>query len=186
MVTCGESYYIGSTGNLATRESAHRWHLKRGTHANRNLQAGFTESGGVASFAVLVYASGLDNLKREEQIHLDSCFGLPGCCNLSPHASGASDDTRRKMAGSKKGVKNHNSRALILTRDGVDTQFECLSDAARHLGVSQQTMHLWCKGEVAWPGTGGRGCRKMHKHVADYTFRWTDEGGEMAPHNVES
>lgn len=67
-----------------------------------------------------------------------------------------SAETRAKMASAKRGDRNPNARGCRISFGGTVLDFTTATDAARHYGVSQQTMDLWLRKVVPWPGTGKR------------------------------
>lgn len=136
-------------------------------------------------------------LRSAEQRVLDGYLGDPDLCNSSPSAFGPDNgdlikakwrdahyreaissklrgrkpnsETRERMSASKRGAKNGKSKAAIVTApDGTETRFDCVSDAAKFFGVSQQLLDSWLKGVVAWPGTGRRTLDR-NKWIADYS-----------------
>jgi len=63
--------------------------------------------------------------------------------------------TRAKMAESKRGALNPKAKGCwVLMPDGERLEFGALSEAARHLGVTQQAVDGWLRGLSAIPGRG--------------------------------
>lgn len=86
-----------------------------------------------------------------------------------------SAETRAKMSEAKKGDRNPNARAIIITLpDGSEIRVSSVSDAAKFFNVPQQVMDLWMKKKVSWPGTG-RPCRPPNRWIAEYSARYEDE-----------
>lgn len=83
----------------------------------------------------------------------------------------ASPLTRSRMSAAKRGVLNPKSRAVIFEFQGKQHQFDCVTDAARHFGVSQQSMEGWLAGRFPWPGRGVRVSR-AGKHLDGIVGRY--------------
>lgn len=101
-ITCGDVFYIGSTMSFVRRNRDHLWRLKRGIHPNPTLQAAYDGSGEFKSFYVEIIKPCddvnelRDKLRAAEQVKLDYQFGLEGCCNRSPNASGPNNGEMMK------------------------------------------------------------------------------------------
>jgi hypothetical protein len=68
-------------------------------------------------------------------------------------------ETRKKMSEAKRGKRNYKATPCFTHFNGESHTFETVSEAAAHHGVSQQTMDLWMRGIVPWPGTGTKRAR---------------------------
>lgn len=73
--------------------------------------------------------------------------------------------TRAKMAAAKTGARNHNARECCFRLREELFQFPAASEAAEFFGVKQQTMDLWLRGMVSWPGSGSRPPRPASRHL---------------------
>lgn len=68
-----------------------------------------------------------------------------------------SDEVREKMSSAKRGDRNARSRSVIVTTPKGDLiRMSCGRDAAKYFGQSQQSMDLWLRGKMKWPGQGRR------------------------------
>lgn len=64
-------------------------------------------------------------------------------------------ETRAKMGAAKRGACNPNATPVRVTMpDNTTHVFDTTTEAAQHLGVSQQRVDLWLSGKVALPGRG--------------------------------
>lgn len=79
--------------------------------------------------------------------------------------------TRLLLSKAKSGGNNPNSTACQTTIDGITTKFQTVKAAANHHGVKQQTMDLWMRGVVPWPGTGKRKPKAASAHLTGLTGR---------------
>lgn len=78
-----------------------------------------------------------------------------------------SQETRRKMSEAKRGLRSPTARPCVLFFvDGTTRFFESVSEAARSVGASQQTMHGWFSRRVGRPGN--------HRPPAGSTVDWLD------------
>lgn len=64
-------------------------------------------------------------------------------------------ETRAKMGAAKRGARNPNATPVRVTMpDNTIHFFDTTTEAAQHLGVSQQRVNGWLSGKVALPGRG--------------------------------
>ena len=114
--TVSGKVYIGSSADIATRWYFHRYHLKKGVHANRKLQRAYNKHGDVFEFSVLDNCDDCDLLPTEQQ-WLDRTEACKYGYNIVPIAGSTkgmkmSNETREKMKlvwargtrGTRKGV----------------------------------------------------------------------------------
>lgn len=128
-----------------------------------------------------------DRLRAKEQLLIDVAANDEKLCNRSKDSRGpgnsnilkdkwkdpafrekmlanrvylpASEETRAKMSEAKRGARNVKARGVHITNpDGSISKFECASDAAKHLNVSQQLFHLWMS--TNWPSENSRICNR--------------------------
>jgi hypothetical protein len=78
-----------------------------------------------------------------------------------------SEETRLKQSIAKTGARNSKSRPIVATGPEGTKSFESVSGAASFFGVSQQTMDMWVRGVVAWPGSSPK-TRKRNRWIADW------------------
>lgn len=109
---------------------------------NRSQESGFN-----ADIGEIMRRKWQDPVFREKQIAL---------MQEGRRAKGLSKATREKMSKAKRGGRNARARACVIRFEGMEHRFDCVSDAARRLGVKQQVLDLWLKGKNAWPGQGRR------------------------------
>jgi len=104
---CGDSFYLGSSCNLASRRADHRLRLSRGLHHNAKLQKAF-DSTGRFEFQILetlIFNPEVHGdlrgftlaVRALEQVELDQRFSDEFCCNTSSTAIGATNP-RPEMA----------------------------------------------------------------------------------------
>ena len=102
-------FYVGSSQDLAKRESNHRSALRRGYHENSIMQRVFDKYG-VFRFIILGHYP-LDQILEREQYLLDTHWIDPKCANMAaivgPPSAGwkHSDESRKKMSASQTGLK---------------------------------------------------------------------------------
>lgn len=74
-------YYIGSTNDLSTRLSLHRWEMRQGLHRNSRIRS---KGYGPADFTVAVVAEvpTEQEARRTEGQTIDRCFSDVACLNL--------------------------------------------------------------------------------------------------------
>jgi hypothetical protein len=74
-------YYIGSTNDLSTRLSLHRWEMRQGLHRNSNIrQRGYAPEDFTAE--VLLEVGTEHDARRVEGQTIDTHFADPACLNL--------------------------------------------------------------------------------------------------------
>lgn len=198
-VFVGPCFYVGSTKNLGPRISDHRTRLMKGIHPNTALQAAWKDHQNFT--AVVVRECDPQELRPREDALIKDSFAIGGCCNVSENAYGnsrageitkanwqdpryrakiiaantgriPSAETRAKMAEAKKGARNSNARRCSLDLRGETMEFETATAAAKHYGTSQQTMDLWLRGVVPWPGKGPRKPKKTSAHLIGLSGRY--------------
>lgn len=102
-----------------------------------------------------VHNSTIGDLMREKW--KDSAFRASMIEKMQARrGEGVSVETREKMAAAKRGARAPRARSCTLRFKGEELRFPTGQAAADHFGVSQQSMDLWLKGKVPWPGTGRR------------------------------
>ncbi|KDL74169.1 GIY-YIG nuclease family protein [Klebsiella pneumoniae] len=107
-IITGEAY-IGSTVNISGRWASHRYKLRNGMHANRNLQESWNKHGkGVFEFSVLEVVSDKSELIAAEQRFFHD---LNPAFNIAPNAGSSlgvihTDESKENMAESRRGEKN--------------------------------------------------------------------------------
>lgn len=77
--------------------------------------------------------------------------------------------TREKMSKAKRGKNNINSRPCVIHFQGQSHHFECVTDAAKHFGTTQQAMDQWMRGITPWPGSGKRKPKPCNAHLSGMT-----------------
>lgn len=141
-----------------------------------------------------------DRLRFHEELLLRDLHGTEGCCNTSSTAyynstvgdnlkarwedpeyrakmievlknRRFSDESKRKMAEAKRGKRNPNARACIVTFGGERKRFESATQAAAHYGVTQQAMEGWLSGKNGWPTAGGK-TRQQNRRLAGMTGKY--------------
>jgi hypothetical protein len=78
-------------------------------------------------------------------------------------------ETRSLLAKAKTGGCNPKSTPCKTTLAGVTKKFPTVKAAADFHGVRQQTMDLWMRGVVPWPGTGKRRPKAASAHLTGLT-----------------
>lgn len=102
-------FYVGSSQDLAKRESNHRSALRRGYHENSIMQRVFDKYG-VFRFTILERCPTDQILEREQRLLDTHCID-PKCANMAaivgPPSAGwkHSDESRKKMSASQTGLK---------------------------------------------------------------------------------
>lgn len=170
-ITCGDYFYFGSTRNFSSRRYVHEWSLKKGMHCNPVLQDAFNRLGKIG-FSVIEAIHSDDPLTPSEQAHIDIHRGNPFLCNIidpvpkymtdeewseiranAPGRYNRSEESKARIAESKKGSLNPRSKAVIVTHpDGTEVEFPSQTAAAQFFEVTQQSLSLWMSGKIAWPG----------------------------------
>lgn len=100
-------YYGGRSRNIQGRVATHIAKLQEGVHGNPHMQRVF-DNYGIFQVEVLKEASSLLEQISLEQEWIDENFGKPGCLNISLSATGGghSEETRRKMSQTRKGMRH--------------------------------------------------------------------------------
>lgn len=65
-----------------------------------------------------------------------------------------SPETRARMSEAHTGAKNPKSRPVTLTLNDETRTFPSARLAAKHHGISQQSLQHWLSGKLNWPGQG--------------------------------
>lgn len=199
-INVGKVFLGGSAVEIGHAIANHHWMLKEGIHPSGGLQAAFAAGGEISAEVVLEVPRKVDDtdhehrrrIKFREHLYVGQIFGTPGCANRtkdvgfhgvsvgrSAEALGAmakkpkSPETLKKMSIAKRGGRNVNARACVLEFRGEEFRFDTGTGAADHFGVTQQTMDLWLRGIVPWPGKGKRKPRAGGRLVG-LTGRYTD------------
>ena len=73
-------FYIGSTNDLDTRLSLHRWEMRQGLHRNGNIRAaGYGPDEFTAE--IIIHVDSEDDARRQEGELIDAHFGQAACLN---------------------------------------------------------------------------------------------------------
>lgn len=81
-------FYVGSAVNFAERKRKHWWMLRKGTHANKHLQAAWDKYGEQAFAFVIVEEHTSDaNILTAENVWLHEHVGKDHCYNLATNAT---------------------------------------------------------------------------------------------------
>ena len=81
-------FYVGSAVDFAKRKRMHVWKLRKGTHANKHLQAAWNKYGEDSFIFVLVqHVAEMVDLLNEENWWLQMSVGQPNCYNIAESAT---------------------------------------------------------------------------------------------------
>lgn len=83
-----------------------------------------------------------------------------------------SAETKAKMSESKRGAKHPRARAVRMQFQGAELDFPTTTQAAAHFKVSQQTMNLWIKGKIQWPGKGAKPPKPQNRRLIGLTGQY--------------
>lgn len=84
-ICVGDRYYYGSCLNFIIRERSHRYHLSKGSHFNKRLQA-LWDKGYNFEFKFVEEVCNIHELLTVEQKYLDKYFNIINCLNLCENA----------------------------------------------------------------------------------------------------
>jgi hypothetical protein len=84
-ISVGDKYYYGSCLDFIIRERSHKYHLLRGSHFNRRLQA-LWDKGYDFEFKFIEEVYNIHELLTVEQKYLDKYFNIVNCLNLCENA----------------------------------------------------------------------------------------------------
>lgn len=199
-ITCGGKIYIGSSMTVRSRLHGHRSRLMRGCHYNPRLQAAFDASKTFA-FKILKWLPGetLEAVRAWERSFLEIHEGDPDCCNVA-HCNpkpvvlgGPRPEMKVRTVVDENGdpvpydhpeywehwrrgiTPSIATRLIVLSGPEGEMEFRGFKAVADYLKVSHFMMQEWMEGRIPWPGTGKRRNKASYRHVANYTYRWSDK-----------
>lgn len=183
-LSVGNVFYIGSSRSMKRRIQGHLTDLRGGRHSSGVLQAAWDLLPESHTFECLEecceadlrdveqrwidrwkhrvgFANGSDSsrgpgelaYRKVRELWKDPLF-RERMSKLS-RSREFTMEHRGRMSAAKKGARNPRSRGVwVEMPDGSRHEFECVSDAARFLGVTQQAADLWLRGVTKMPGRG--------------------------------
>lgn len=103
-------FYVGSAVNLCRRLNSHQAHLRKNTHANKNLQNAWNKHGRDAFEFIVVALTEAEGVVALEQVWLDSTQAVARGYNFTPTAGSVlgmklSAEAREKIASALRGKK---------------------------------------------------------------------------------
>lgn len=133
--------YIGQSGDLHHRLTAHRSYLRRGAHHNRHLQASWNKYGEDNFEFSVLEECGLEELDSKEQYYIDKFNSMLFGYNRTLGGDGIqghkmSEESRRRMSDSHchlYGSDNPNAIGVVLLNTGE--KFGSIRDASDKYGV---------------------------------------------------
>lgn len=148
--------YIGSTCTLYKRLIHHRSHLRKGNHKNKHLQNAYNKYGEDCFKITILEECDRGSLFTREEHYCKKYNELYNIRTIEETSFGFTrvhtDESRKKMSDSKKGVKPSNFkdmrksrwRKIIKLVDGVvDEIFDSCAAAARSIGMKPNAFHAY-------------------------------------------
>jgi hypothetical protein len=168
LLRVGSKYLVASSPDIAKTVADHTQNLQFGVHENQELQDEFdrTDSQPTMEIVTPVPRKPIDTdkdhgmrLLLHEQFVLDRHFRLPGCVNTS-QSSGYTRKSPKRTPRPKPRSNGYApprefhpmSKPCVLLFRGERLEFPSINHAAAHLGIYQQILGKWLKGEMKWPG----------------------------------
>jgi group I intron endonuclease len=164
-IFCNGKIYIGSSNNINSRWTVHKWYLKNNTHQNVFLQREWNKHGIEAfEFVILEQVNDLSNLRIREQLWIDemkraantkeiffnSVFEIGNPCLFNRLQGVYSDERRKKhseMMRNNQFAKNKSHPQSKETREKIAASLK----GKKHTESSKQKQSEKMKGRAGVP-----------------------------------